>query len=113
MPRIRTGVAVCLVVVSALAAGCGDDAKESPPTATDRDTVGLPQYMRDTVACLREAGIKVRVPAAVRRLLKRREFQGQAPQGVEGGYLFFLAFDKDQKLTQAQILAARKCYEKR
>lgn len=107
------GAAVCIVLATALLAGCGGDedsgAREPP---LDADTAGLPDYMRRTVACLREAGVKVRVPAAVRRLVERGEFKGDPRRGAEPGLLSFLYFEKGQKFTEAQILAARRCSEK-
>ena len=105
--------AACVVAIAALLAGCGggDDGDSTRPVVTDRDTVGLPDYMRKSVACWRGVGVKVRVPAAVRRLVERGEFKGETSQGVETGFLSFLLFDKKQEVTQAQFRAARKCYD--
>jgi hypothetical protein len=105
------GVLIAALLVSGCGGGDDDGGARRPPT--DPDTVGLPDYMRKTVACWREAGVKVRVPAAVRRLVKRGEFKGETPKGVETGLLSFLLFDKKQTLTQAQFRAARKCYDER
>jgi hypothetical protein len=111
----RTRAAACIVLIAALLSGCGggDDDSGSRPPAADRGTAELPGYMRKTMACLRGAGIRVRVPAALRRALKRGDFRGKSAQGVEGGFLFFLAFDRKQKFTQAQFRAARRCYDER
>jgi len=107
--------AACIVLIAALLAGCGgdDDGSARRPATYPADTAGLPDYMRKTVACWREAGVKVRVPSAVRRLVKRGEFKGDTPQGVEAGFLSFLQFDRKQKFTPAQFRAAKKCYDER
>ena len=89
--------------------GCGGDSDESPNPPTDPDTVGLPSYIRESVACLREAGIKVRVPAAFRRLLRKQKEKGQDPRGAQAGFLTFLEYDRKQKLTATQLQAARTC----
>ena len=113
-PARRARAAACIVLIAALLAGCGggdDNGDSTRPVATDRDTVGLPDYMRKSVACWRGVGVNVRVPAAVRRLVERGEFKGETPQGIETGFLSFLLFDKKQEVTQAQFRAARKCYD--
>jgi hypothetical protein len=118
-PAGRARVAACVVLTAALlVSGCGggDDDGSTSRTATYRtypDTAGLPDYMRKSVACWRGVGVDVRVPAAVRRLVKRGEFKGETPQGVETGFLSFLLFDKKQEVTQAQFRAARRCYDTR
>ena len=109
--------AACVALIAALlASGCGggdDDGSARRQVTYSADTAGLPDYMRKTVACWREAGVKVRVPSAVRRLVKRGEFKAETPQGVEAGFLSFLQFDRKQKFTQAQFRAAKKCYDER
>ena len=102
--------AVCVVLVATALAGCGGGSDESPNPPSDPDTVGLPSYIRESVACLREAGIKVRVPAALRRLIKRQKNEGE-PLGAEAGFLTFLSYDRKQKLTPTQLQAARTCTE--
>ena len=104
-------VVVCVVLITAALAGCGGDSDESPNPPSDPDTVGLPSYMREAVACLRDAGIRVRVPAAVRRLLRKQKNNGQDSLGAQAGFLTFLYYDRKQKLTSTQLQAARTCTE--
>ena len=107
-------VAICLVLIATMAAGCGGGASDdSRPAPTDPDTAGLPSYVRESVACLREAGIKVRVPAAVRRLLRKQKEEDQESLGAQAGFLTFLYYDKRQKLTSTQLQAARTCTDGR
>src|SRR5688572_12099018 len=97
------------MLVAALAAGCGDGEETMRP-ATDADTAGLPQKERDFIACLRKAGINVRVPSAVRRLVKKDDYQRRTRHGVEVRFnLFFYMFDKRQRVTKKQVAAAREC----
>jgi hypothetical protein len=97
------------VLIALLVVGCGGDGDDkSSRTPTDADTVGLPAYVRESVACLREAGIKVRVPAALRQLIKRQKNEGE-PFGAKAGLLTFLYYDRRQKLTPTQLQAARTC----
>ena len=101
-------VIACLTLVAALAVGCGGE--DQRPPATDADTAGLPQEERTYVACLRKAGIKVRLPAAVRKLAREGDYEKQTRKGVEGRFnLFFYMFDKRQRATKEQIAAARDC----
>jgi hypothetical protein len=102
-------IALCAVVIATALAGCGGDSDESPKPPTDPDTVGLPSYVRESVACLREAGIKVRVPIAMRKLLRTQKSKGQEAFGAQAGFLTFLSYDRTQKLTPTQLQAARTC----
>jgi hypothetical protein len=103
---------ICLVLIAILLVGCGGDGDDKPSRApSDPDTVGLPSYIRESVACLREAGIKVRVPAAFRRLLRKPKETGQDALGAQAGFLTFLYYDRKQKLTPTQLQAARTCTE--
>jgi hypothetical protein len=101
-------IVACLMLVAAVGGGCGDGNQNQPPT--DADTIGLPQEQRAYVACLRKAGIKVRVPDAVRRLAKKGEYVKRTPHGVEGQTnFFFFLFDKKQRLTKEQAASMREC----
>jgi hypothetical protein len=101
---------VCLMLLAGITAGCGGG-ENAMRQATDADTAGLPQSERNHIACLRKAGIHVRVPSDLRRLVKGGEHTRRIPHGVEGrrNLLFFYLFDKRQRLTKEQLVAARRC----
>lgn len=106
-------VVVCLMLVAVLAVGCGGEDQTVRP-ATDADTVGLPEEERNYVSCLRKVGLRVRVPASVRKLASEGEYEKRTRNGVEGRFnLSFYVFDKRQHPTKEQIAAARECEEVR
>jgi hypothetical protein len=96
--------AVCIVVAAAFVAGCGGDSSDS---VRNRDTRGLPKDVRDTIACLRDADITVRVPEATRRVFRPHS-------GAQEGQVFltFYTLDKNQNLTQEQDRALQACEDR-